>query len=94
MEKQQLKAPPTQVATGVIIVHNAIPMLAIICISYHSFYDKENIASLKHPLSPNACKTCHHHIHQYHTVEFIIYYVDGYLGGKVSHINNLQSMHF
>ena len=36
MEKQQLKAPPTQVATGVIIVHNAIPMLAIICISYNS----------------------------------------------------------
>ena len=22
------------------------------------------------------------------------YYVDGYLGGKVSHINNLRSMHF
>ena len=24
----------------------------------------------------------------------IIYYVDGYLGGKVSRLNNLRSMHF
>ena len=23
-----------------------------------------------------------------------LYYLDGYLGGKVSHINNLRSMHF